>query len=399
MREFAQELAGSKEKDPDGYEGIAPLQTLHKLAVWLRSSALHMDLWRRDVGLNLGIDNATRWSSWFKVLDNAIRKKPQIIGFLLEHDKDLGDIKLSGSDWELLSKIRQFLKPYAKGTLLAQTDKASAFESLLIMDILLSHYESMKKRNPSDQRLLKAIDMGWFVLNKYYSMTDDAPVYAASLLLDPTRRLAYIQQNWPEAWHQRAIDGAKKIWREEYKGRVIHSPSASLAQPAKKKKPVSKLFKMTDVKKKAASTDGDDIGVFMAQEAIEYEGTALEWWTRPEQRTRYPRLCQMAIDLLSIPASSAEPERAFSGARRTVSWDRAKMTCESVEKVECIGNWLREGHIVPSYQGGEGLCASSDLMDDDSPHGLYVEEQEATEEEDEEDDDMEDGWEEDDLYE
>ena len=44
-----------------------------------------------------------------------------------------------------------------------------------------------------DHIMLQAIDMGWFVLNKYYTMTDNVPVYAAALLLDPSKRQAYIK--------------------------------------------------------------------------------------------------------------------------------------------------------------------------------------------------------------
>ena len=44
----------------------------------------------------------------------------------------------------------------------------------------------------------------------------------------------------------------------------------------------------------------------------------------------------MALDILSIPAMSDEPERVFSGVRRMVSWDRAEMRAETLEKVECL---------------------------------------------------------------
>ena len=49
----------------------------------------------------------------------------------------------------------------------------------------------------------------------------------------------------------------------------------------------------------------------------------------------------MAIDILSIPAMSDEPERVFSGARRTVSWERAQMGAENLERVECLKHWKR----------------------------------------------------------
>jgi hypothetical protein len=53
----------------------------------------------------------------------------------------------------------------------------------------------------------------------------------------------------------------------------------------------------------------------------------------------------MAIDIFSIPQSSAEPERTFSGACRTQSWDRLRLSAENLKRVECVGNWLLNGHI------------------------------------------------------
>jgi hypothetical protein len=46
---------------------------------------------------------------------------------------------------------------------------------------------------------------------------------------------------------------------------------------------------------------------------------ALTWWYQDAQRQRWPRLSLMAIDILTIPAMSDEPERVFSGGRRTIS--------------------------------------------------------------------------------
>ena len=66
---------------------------------------------------------------------------------------------------------------------------------------------------------------------------------------------------------------------------------------------------------------------------------ALEWWCQDQQRKRWPRLSYMAIDILSIPAMSDEPERVFSGGRRTVSWERAQMGAENLERVECLKHW------------------------------------------------------------
>lgn len=95
----------------------------------------------------------------------------------------------------------------------------------------------------------------------------------------------------------------------------------------------------------------DDFDIFIMKMPIVLNCTPLEWWCHPDQRRSYPRLSRMAIDILSVPAESAEPERSFSGARRTCSWDRLRITCENIERVECMGSWLREGLITPAYAG------------------------------------------------
>jgi hypothetical protein len=81
--------------------------------------------------------------------------------------------------------------------------------------------------------------------------------------------------------------------------------------------------------------------------------TALEWWLRPEQQWDYPRLSQMAVGILSIPAMSAEPERIFSGARRTITWSRQQLSGAMIEKLECLKSWIRE-----NISKGLGFTAS-----------------------------------------
>ena len=63
--------------------------------------------------------------------------------------------------------------------------------------------------------------MGWFVLDKYYTISDQTPVYAAALLLDPSKRKRYIERNWQESWQAPAIAAAQQIWLDEYSTTVI----------------------------------------------------------------------------------------------------------------------------------------------------------------------------------
>jgi hypothetical protein len=51
----------------------------------------------------------------------------------------------------------------------------------------------------------------------------------------------------------------------------------------------------------------------------------------------------MVIDILSIPAINDEPEKIFSGARRTVSWNKGQIMSEIMEWRECLKYWKRSG--------------------------------------------------------
>lgn len=71
------------------------------------------------------------------------------------------------------------------------------------------------------------------------------------------------------------------------------------------------------------------------------ESSGLEWWLEPRQQHAYPDLSRLAIDIFSIPPMSAEAERVFSGTRRTISWERASLSAHTIERLECLKNWLK----------------------------------------------------------
>ena len=96
--------------------------------------------------------------------------------------------------------------------------------------------------------------------------------------------------------------------------------------------------------------------------------TSLQWWLEPAQRLAYPSLSRMAIDILSIPAMSAEPERVFSGARRTISWQRMRLGVKIIEAGECLKSWIKSGiisgsrrlNLGDSRRYGEAIAVDSD---------------------------------------
>ena len=85
----------------------------------------------------------------------------------------------------------------------------------------------------------------------------------------------------------------------------------------------------------------DDIVVdmTMAKEGDPIYGNPLDWWQRVG-KLRYPLLYRIALDFLSIPATSCECERAFSRAKRTITMDRNSLSPDTIEALQLQRNWL-----------------------------------------------------------
>ena len=49
----------------------------------------------------------------------------------------------------------------------------------------------------------------------------------------------------------------------------------------------------------------------------------------------------MAIDIFSISAMSPEAERVFSGAKHTISDERASLHIDTIQALECLKSWFR----------------------------------------------------------
>jgi hAT family C-terminal dimerisation region len=68
----------------------------------------------------------------------------------------------------------------------------------------------------------------------------------------------------------------------------------------------------------------------------------------------------MAVDILSIPAMSAETERVLSDAKLTIPPNRNRIGEDIIEATECLNRWYRadisrqRGPIASSHKQGHG---------------------------------------------
>ena len=50
----------------------------------------------------------------------------------------------------------------------------------------------------------------------------------------------------------------------------------------------------------------------------------------------------MAIDILFIPAMSAEAEQVFLGAQQTISWLQCRLGATVVKQTKCLKSWIHK---------------------------------------------------------
>lgn len=70
-------------------------------------------------------------------------------------------------------------------------------------------------------------------------------------------------------------------------------------------------------------------------------GAVIDWWRVYAEQ--FPRLSRMAVDVLSIPTSSAEIERVFSLSKLVITSQRHRMALSTLEAIICLKAWARQG--------------------------------------------------------
>ena len=149
------------------------------------------------------------------------------------------------------------------------------------------------------------------------------------------------------------IEGEKKLFTvqklwERFHEKVILSGSTIATKktqklPLESEENLSAFYKacLQHCLKHTCPQSRDEFDNYINENLIPLDSntTAIQWWTQPLQCTRFPRLSQLAIEVLSIPGMSNKPERVFSGSRCHVPWDHTRTTPQILEASECAKDW------------------------------------------------------------
>ena len=151
-------------------------------------------------------------------------------------------------------------------------------------------------------------------------------VYATALILNPRNRTRYIETHQPKKQSKPVLAKVKKLW-EKYRERPIITPTPLAFRQKGSSQETLELDTynriVLSLRAEARLVSQDEFKDYNSLELFNpSKNGALAQWCQDAQRLRQLRLSLIAINILSIPPMSDEPERVFSGGRRTVSWDR-----------------------------------------------------------------------------
>ncbi len=319
-----------------------PLGKLHNIVVYVQRSTQRIANFRElSGGRNLVRDNSTRWNSWYAMISTATKLKTAINLFCHQYQENNDDI-LSEKDWQDLQKLQDFLLFFYDATAATEGHNATIDRVLPTMDFLLEQFEAAKETYTNDPFMSPCCNSGWAKLDKYYSLTERSPVYIAALVLSPQWKWDYIDNNWPEDWRAACRKQMLDFWTKEYKSTAITVPTQA-SDPANQ---VKNSFHRWTQQKKGTSLDQDEYTKYLLAPIVPEVTDPRSWWLEPTQKKSYPALSIMALDVLSIPAMSAEPERLFSGAKISITDRRNRLGIESIEAIECLKSWLGQGSRV-----------------------------------------------------
>jgi len=222
-----------------------------------------------------------------------------------------------------------------------QSSSATLENCLPAMDYLLGLFEEAKVRYRDDPFMASRVNSAWSKLDKYYTKTNDSAAYIAALVLDPCMKWEYITSTWQPEWIPDAKALVAKLWK---KYRPTSDPNSDPNSDLTNKRPLNAFTTWKQQKSGRRADHIDEYFRYIREPPVPQDhikqGTCF-WWLEERQQRLYPNLSKMALDILTIPAMSAAPERLFSSANITISDRRNRLHSDTTEAIECLKSWRK----------------------------------------------------------
>ncbi|KAF4435092.1 putative AC9 transposase [Fusarium austroafricanum] len=379
--------------------------------------------------LDVIIDVVTRWLSTLYMIRRALllkdfledlwyEQKSEWEGLVLRGKKSSSEMplclrdenKLEEKDWAIISLFNEVLQHFEYVLITLEGDGQQRkrkegyigaygcpWDTLLGYEYLLGKmevYKAAAHRYPDPEHFKVNINLCWKKLDKYYSRLDETPVYYAAIALHPAYRWGYFEDVWADRpdWIQTAKSLVEELYRSHYEPRII-SRDRERGEPVTKKRrmyrnpfdkyreesrqaptllqPASSMTTLLQAEDAASSSThavGDEYSDWFrdVHKSDQNILDPISYWY--ERREEYPRLSQMALDVLSVLPMSADVERLFSTCGRMVRGDRARLDASTIGMTQTVRPWHCGGYIKSTEKLLEDVkVPGTDMLAEMSP--------------------------------
>ncbi|OWT43206.1 hypothetical protein VFPPC_18521 [Pochonia chlamydosporia 170] len=378
---------------------------LHNIGLQLRASPQLYEQFRqsqrkesgKESTLHWVFNNATRWDSDMRMMERALLRpvlntffndvqnrwetesasentKPAVLQYRLSAGIP-GARSTCGSFDEyfpVFEILLDHLESAIEGTILEEVEDPVSKEK---RDVEVAIFDGLDNKT---RKLLKVfIRLGWKKLHKYYNRLTSA-AYVGAVVFNPAKKWRLLDRLWSrvpsrktktwrseyeekllEIWEKykerevgcevfASTDGASMDYIERRLARSVAGPPGTQTSPFAASSRGGKSTRKTKQSAAGAMAD-DEYARYCAEDVVNshhYRSRPIDWWKINGHR--YPRLSLMAVDMLTIPSSSAESERTFSSSGRMMVPLRSRLRREIVAMAQCIRSWSKAGIYTPS---------------------------------------------------
>ncbi|OAV87198.1 hypothetical protein PTTG_06221, partial [Puccinia triticina 1-1 BBBD Race 1] len=209
-------------------------------------------------------------------------------------------------DLDLARDLLEILSIFYEITLQILISGSACLSNIVVfIDQITKHLSTAISGSKYPPALKNACQIGLKIMNKYYSLTDNSPLYRIAIILHPLFRDKYFKLlRWEPEWIAEAIRLARKMWVKFYKpDPTPPNPSTSLTKTSK-------------------------------------------WWIQQKNSgNMHGGLVYMVLDVLSFPATLVDVKRAFSFGRNYFLPRRHRLSARSLSRGMTVAFYSKNGMI------------------------------------------------------
>ncbi|KKO99133.1 hypothetical protein THAR02_08767 [Trichoderma harzianum] len=180
----------------------------------MRENDYRWTQFKKRASRSLGLDNDTRWNSWFLLLDVALNLQEHVEWYQRKQYENLLDDYLTLNEWGILRETRAFLQQFWKITQLTEGRYATLDRTLFTMDVLHRHYTQAFQKYHDNPPLRSCVAASWAVFDNY----------AAS----PITSYGPCSEKLAQVVHRSVLDGVMKYWEDHYQKLPITTTTPEL---------------------------------------------------------------------------------------------------------------------------------------------------------------------------